>query len=104
MTPLHGVDHLKDTGEREAAKTAADAHMFACWDKKDGPGYELREKVDKLRLQGAAMGGVLALISIIGPVWLAWWLSNRFPAQQAHHSGDTPALVNQALAATKGTP
>lgn len=111
MTPPHGIP-LDDTGEREAAgeeyvtkdamKVRILLHEADCHEK--GPLRDLREKVDKLRMQQAAGGGALALLTILGPVVLAWWLSTRLPSPQPQRSSATTTLINQAQAATKGNP
>ena len=92
-TPGHGT---KTDKER--------AHMFECWDEEGGPGWQLRQQVDKLRLwvAGASVLGIIA--SIAGPVVLAWWLSTRLPAPPAPRAGDSPALIKTAHAETKGIP
>jgi hypothetical protein len=129
MTPIHGVP-LKDTGEREAAKrpepkevapmtppgfdlndtderaaarTEQEAHMFECWNRPGGPGYELSQKVDRVRLwvAGASVLGLVA--SVLGPVVLGWWLSTRLPAP-ARANSESPSLIKTAHAETKGTP
>lgn len=81
------------------------AHMFRCWDRPGAPGYEVRRSVDSINRRMAAGGGVLALLTVLGPVFLAWWLSTRLPAQQQAHMADAPAhLIPQAHAETKGSP
>lgn len=106
MTPAHGND-LSDTGGREAAgeeyvtrdamKVRLLLHEADCHER--GPLKDVRDKVDKMRMQQAAVGGGLALLTILGPVILGWWLSTRLPPDRGHASG-TPALVQSAQAAT----
>jgi hypothetical protein len=81
------------------------AHMFRCWDVQGAPGYEVRRSVDSINRRMAAGGGVLALLTILGPVVLAWWLASRFPAPQQPTRADAPSsLIPSASAQTKGTP
>ena len=102
MTPPLGAK-LTDTDENPAAGEAyitRDALKLAVLRHKDE--CDLHAKVDKLRLQQAAGGGALALLTILGPVILAWWLSNRLPAQQGHRiSESASSLIPAAQAASK---
>lgn len=67
MSTRHDSEQ-KDTGEREAAKTEEEAHMFKCWDKRGGPGWEIREWAGRTKVKIAFWIGICVAVQAIGVV------------------------------------
>lgn len=101
MSPPHDIS-ASNSGEREAAKVEDQAHMFRCWLAEGGPGHGLSQKLDEIKWFLAKLIGVLTLLAAVVPTAVVLWAHYHQPSTA--QTASAPTLINQANAATKGTP
>jgi hypothetical protein len=72
-------EDVDDEGKQKRRTPDLDAHMWGCWEK-DGPGAKVRKEISSIKGRIAWFNGGTAVLSAIGLVILAAWLSQRFAA------------------------